>query len=375
MQDARYLIIGAGVAGLATASQLAAAGARSVRVIERERQPGCHASLQNAGLIRQLSADPLLVQLALEGAAYLAANAPAVAFRCCGSLLAANAADWPTLQQQAQAARQLGLACTPLDAHELHQRAPLLAGGPQQGAIWTASDGVVEPRAIIEHYLAVATQAGAELICGAAARELTAVADTWRITLDTGRVLEGDILVDASGAWAGALATQAGAMPLGFEPRRRHLFRTGPLALHDPAGPWVWDVAGVYYRAFDDGGLLLSPCDVDPVAPGMPAFDPTRIDALRQQLVQRMPGLAQVPIHGGWAGLRTFAADGQLVVGWDPLASRYFWVAGLDGHGVTTSPAIGRLAARLLLSGPGTSDPHFASIAPRRFAQHPPTSH
>jgi glycine/D-amino acid oxidase-like deaminating enzyme len=50
-----------------------------------------------------------------------------------------------------------------------------------------------------------------------------------------------------------------------------------------------------------------------------------------------------------WVGQRTFAPDRRFVVGFDPRDDRVFHVAALGGHGVTVSPAIGALAANLLL--------------------------
>ena len=48
-----------------------------------------------------------------------------------------------------------------------------------------------------------------------------------------------------------------------------------------------------------------------------------------------------------WAGLRTFAADGGLVGGFDPVAAGFFWVAGLGGYGIQTSAAMGEACAHL----------------------------
>ncbi|MFC1707674.1 hypothetical protein ACFL59_12805, partial [Planctomycetota bacterium] len=51
--------------------------------------------------------------------------------------------------------------------------------------------------------------------------------------------------------------------------------------------------------------------------------------------------------------------DRSFVVGWDPIMEGFFWVAGLGGHGVTTSAAVGALARDLLLAGPGAQHPVF----------------
>ncbi|MDR0479825.1 MAG: FAD-dependent oxidoreductase, partial [Burkholderiaceae bacterium] len=48
-----------------------------------------------------------------------------------------------------------------------------------------------------------------------------------------------------------------------------------------------------------------------------------------------------------WAGLRTFVADGDLVGGFDPAASGFFWVAAQGGYGIQTSAAMGECCAAL----------------------------
>ncbi|HKW52198.1 MAG TPA: FAD-dependent oxidoreductase, partial [Stellaceae bacterium] len=48
-----------------------------------------------------------------------------------------------------------------------------------------------------------------------------------------------------------------------------------------------------------------------------------------------------------WAGLRTFAPDRTLVIGPDPLARGFIWMAGQGGYGIQTAAAAGRAAAAL----------------------------
>jgi len=54
-----------------------------------------------------------------------------------------------------------------------------------------------------------------------------------------------------------------------------------------------------------------------------------------------------------WAGLRTFAPDRTPVVGFDPAAEGFFWLAGQGGYGIQTAPALSRLAAALLTGNSG----------------------
>ena len=56
-----------------------------------------------------------------------------------------------------------------------------------------------------------------------------------------------------------------------------------------------------------------------------------------------------------WAGLRSFVADGDFVIGWDasptPVAG-LFWVAAQGGYGIQSAPGYSLLARNLLLGEP-----------------------
>ena len=58
-------------------------------------------------------------------------------------------------------------------------------------------------------------------------------------------------------------------------------------------------------------------------------------------------------VRTAWTGLRTEAADGVPVVGFDAEAPGFFWLAGQGGYGFQTSSGIAELAAAQILAGPG----------------------
>jgi D-arginine dehydrogenase len=47
--------------------------------------------------------------------------------------------------------------------------------------------------------------------------------------------------------------------------------------------------------------------------------------------------------------LRSFAPDRTLVAGYDARRSGFFWLAGQGGYGIQTAPAMGMIAAALVL--------------------------
>jgi D-arginine dehydrogenase len=91
--------------------------------------------------------------------------------------------------------------------------------------------------------------------------------------------------------------------------------------------------------------------------------------------VERIQNAADVPVRRiarRWAGLRTFAPDRSPVVGFDPSAEGFFWLAGQGGYGFQTAPALSRSAANLVLGRPLPADVQdrgitAAALAPDRF--------
>ncbi len=100
------------------------------------------------------------------------------------------------------------------------------------------------------------------------------------------------------------------------------------------------------------------------MAPGDPPVDESIKEMLAEKLRCSLPPLADVAIKKGWAGLRTLCGDGRFIIGWDPKVEGFFWVAGLGGHGVTTSSSVGALAADLILEKNKAKTTDFS---PERF--------
>src|ERR1017187_191094 len=65
--DTSVVIIGAGIAGAATAWALARAGHGPGLLLEQEVAPGMHASGRNAAIAHQLEDDPVILSLAVRG--------------------------------------------------------------------------------------------------------------------------------------------------------------------------------------------------------------------------------------------------------------------------------------------------------------------
>lgn len=326
-QRHRFVIVGAGLAGAATAWHLRRAGVTDVVLLERERVPGVHSSGRNAAMLREAMDTPALRPLAAESAPHLRSGALAE-FRATGGLL-------------------VGRGTSPVS-----ERVP-----PARGqALWCPNDGVVDVAALLQRYLE-----GAAVRYDCLVEGFTETAHGLRIRTSRGPI-DCETLVNAAGAWAGLL----GDLPL--QPKNRHLFVSEHDADIDPAWPFVWHLDAGYYLRPESGGWLLSACDETDAAPGDYTHDAAVLEDLSEKMRSWQPDLADLRIARTWVGQRTFAPDRLPVIGFDPGRPRVFHVAGLGGHGVTLSWSIGRRAADALRG----ARPVPAALDPARLAHAAP---
>lgn len=369
MISTQYAIIGAGFAGAATAYHLARRGVTDVFILEQEAIPGFHSSGRNAAMIRQCVPDPAVLALAREGTAFLR-DLPEdwpvpVEFKQNGSLLLASGEGWRKLKHDTELGHSLGIEAEIWTPEQARRRVAVLQDAEFDGAIWCGTDGILDIHALLSGYLKFAVATGTRIRYGCAVRELRAVdRGSWRIVTD-GEAIEARTVINAAGAWANPIAKMAGAAELPLRPYRRHLFVSPPLAWVDASWPFVWDVTHEIYFRPEGGGLLLCACDQQELPPGDPPVDGAVQELLAEKIHSHIPGLSNVSIQQAWAGFRTIVSDGRFVIGRDRKLKGFFWVAGLGGHGVTTSSAVGALAADLLI---GNERKEAAGFSPARFA-------
>jgi D-arginine dehydrogenase len=363
------VVVGAGFAGAATARYLVRAGVRRVVLLEREATPGRHASGLNAGMARQNSIPPRLLPLAVEGIAALrnaVSDEGIPLFRRTGSLILGDAEAEAGLREGLPRMHAQGLGGEWLDAESVATRVPVVRGGSFAGGVYCPDDGVVEIGAALQHLLRLATTGGTALLTGQTLTGIEKLGGRIHAVRTDRERIEAPLLVNAAGAWAGAVAALAGAEPVPLRPCRRHLVVSAPLPEVDPEGPFVWDVSHELYFRPERPGLLLSPCDEDEWSPGAAPSDPAALELLAQKLTDHYPGLATVRPLRSWAGLRTLTPDGGFVIGRDPRVEGFVWCAGLGGHGMTVAHAAGRLAAEAACGGairPSCDPARFATAA------------
>ena len=186
------------------------------------------------------------------------------------------------------------------------------------------------------------------------------------VRLDDGTLLSADVTVLAAGGWAGALGRTVGS-PVELRPTRRHIVVSEALPSFDRRAPVVWNESAGFYSRPEGDGLLLCACDqtdIDPDAcEALPAERDRTVDVARKHLT----AVQDLRPARFWSGVRTLTPDDRAVVGPDPIVDGLFWVAGLGGHGMSTSIGTGRLAAQLLLRDAAERTDVAHALRPARF--------
>ena len=354
LDSAEILIIGGGVAGLATALQLASAGQKGIMLVEREEQAGFYASGHNAGICRQLTGRAEHTALTMAGRALLA---EAGLLKVTGGyLLGAAEGGTDALAAEADA---FGLPFS----RKAGSPFPDLAAVEQ---LHLPTDGLIDIDGMLRHCAEGARAQGAHLRFGCQVQEIRAEGDGFFVVTDRG-CIRTRLLVNAAGGWAGEIGRMAGGLSIACTPLRRHLIWSK--APYPQDRPYTWWADRPLYLRPESGGVLLCACEEQavPVPPRglQPGTDDTVLEALGCGLRELAPGLVEAPIARFWCGLRTFAPDRRFLLGPDPVNPRLFWVAGLGGHGMTSGLAVGAAAARAILEKKATN-----SLDPGRLFPH-----
>ena len=353
-------IVGAGIAGASLAWRLAAHPRRPrVLLLEREEQPGYHSTGRSAAMFMASYGPPGVRALTRASEAFYTAPPAELAM---GRLLTARGVIYLAAPEQLAALQALHteLAATcpglrELDAAEILARVPSLRPERVAAGLLDPDSQDLDVHALHQGFLRGLRAAGGTLRCQAELIEVTRHAErAWTLRLADGQwvEVEAGCVVNAAGAWADAVARRCGAPPVGLQPRRRSAFTFDAPPGVDVSGcPLLVDVDERWYLKPDAGRLLGSPANAD----DCPAHDvrPEELDiALGIHAIETATTLQIRRPAATWAGLRTFAPDGELVIGWDSACPGLFWCAGQGGYGIQSAAAASELAAALLMGDP-----------------------
>lgn len=366
-----FVVVGGGIAGVAAAAHLAPHG--SVTLLEMEPTLAYHTTGRSAALFVVNYGGEGSRPLALASQRFLehppdgSADGPLLTDR--GALWVGDETQLETLEAIAEEGVRSAAGSRWMEVGEVLGLVPALRPDRVAGGIYEPTALDLDVAALHQAFVRIARRHGAEIRLSSPVLGLAGSSSGWTVAVPGDAIVCGAV-VNASGAWSDRVAALAGIEPIGLRPMRRTAFMVPGDASYS-RWPMVIDVDQRWYFRPDGTQLLCSLAEENPAEPGDPKPDMEDV-ALAIDRINEATTLGIRTVNSQWTGLRTFAPDRELVIGEEPSAPGFFWLAGQGGTGIMTAPAYGALLAAQVL-GTGLTvelteagvDP--ATTSPARF--------
>ena len=343
------VVIGAGVVGAACADALSAAGLR-VTVCDAGFAGG---GTTGAGMGHIVVMDDSPAELALSAwsRAKWAEWAPEMPAECedvrAGTMwIAADASEWPALEEKQRAYAAAGVASEVLDAAALARAEPALRAG-LAGALRVPDDRVLYPPAAARWLLARAAARGATVRERCAVRAIA----PGEVTLDGERLACGAI-VNAAGIDAPWLTPGLAVIP-----RKGHLLITE----RHPGFCRHQLVELGYLTSAHTMTAASTAFNLQPRATGQvligssrqlvgrdASLDRAMLAAMLERAIAFVPALATLTAVRAWTGFRPATPDKLPFIGAWPSVRGAWIAAGHEGLGITTAPATAAILCALI---------------------------
>ncbi len=366
---ASVVIVGGGVMGLSTAYHLARAGVADVVLVEQD-ELGSGSTCKAAGGVRAQFSDAVNIELGMRSLetfqTFGAVFDQEIDLHQVGYLfLLDRSEDVEAFVRNVALQNELGVPSRMLEVAEAKALSPLISTEGLLAAAFSPTDGHCTPESVVSGYARAARRAGARLVRGCTVTRIDSSGGTvTRVVTDGGAIATGTVICTA-GAWSGSLGAMVG-VDLPVEPLRRQILTTAPIPGLDPHTPFTIDFSTSFYFHGEGQGLLLGMSDPHET----PGFRLTESDqwlpGLAEAIERRAPGISDVGLGAGWAGLYEMTPDHNALVGEAEEVSRFLYATGFSGHGFLMGPAIGEVMRDLYLGRPPVVD--VSPLTAARFA-------
>lgn len=353
-----FLIIGGGIAGVSAAARLAEHG--SVVVLEGEDALAYHASGRSAAMFEESYGKPSTIALN-KASKDFHDNADVLSPR--GLLMIGNSGN-----ADAFASDTATMQLDQVTVEEALAFVPILRRDAIDRAAYHSDAWDIDTDRLLQTFAKMARAKGGQINTKSQVTSIERITTGWEVSTRTTSYFARN-LVNAAGAWVDTIAMMAGITPLGFAPRRRSMARMPAPGQHDVSRwPMLFGPGETWYAKPDAGALIVSPADEDQAEPHDAYPDEM---TLAEGLMRYENNVTEpiVRLLASWAGLRTFAPDGTLVLGRDPVDDRFIWCAGQGGYGMQSSPAASQLLADIVSGAKTALDADtVAALSPTRFS-------
>ena len=386
--QARVVVVGGGVVGVATLYQLARMGWTDVVLLERNELTS-GSTWHAAGLLPLFNMSYSVGQVHKHSVALYkeleTETGQAVGFSQVSNIrLATNWDRMDEYHQYAGVARTIGIEVNFLKPEEVKEIWPLCNIDGLVGAIQHPGDGYIQPADLTQALAIGARNRGAEINRGITVEGFERqLSGEWLVKSN-----QGDIRCEHVVSATGNFARRTGAM-VGLDvpviPVEHQYIVTEAhpeiIKRHEAGLPEMGvlrESDGSWYLREEAGGLILGPYELGaPICyPDGPANDaeyelfPEDLDRLAPHIdaaINRVPAFGEVGVKRVYNGAIPYTPDGSPIIG-PAWGLRNFWLNEGHSFGITAAGGAGWQLAHWMIEGEPTID--MLGVDPRRFGDY-----
>ena len=359
----KIVIIGAGVVGASVAFHLTERGERDVLIVEREAVQGLGSTGKATGGIRAQFETEINIKMSKYSIDFFANCDFDSGYEPRGYLFFVTSENgFNYLKRNVEKQKSLGVKDVEIvDRKSISEICPILNCEDIAGGTFGASDGFINPLAVMRGFTKKALENGAKIEFGTKVSAIETKNDeVVAVETNKGRI-ECEKVVICSGAWARKLA-QTAEIDLPVEPLKRQIVWAKSETALPQNLPMVIDLeTGFHFRpaidfadesANSNDEILFAYPDEDEKPSFDTNFNESFVEKVYERAKHRSPFLfeTQPILEKCRAGLYANTPDHHAILGGCDIENLYFAV-GFSGHGVMHSPASGRALSEIILDG------------------------
>ena len=350
-------VVGAGIIGASVAERiLERAPAWRVVLLERESAPGTGETRWATGGVRHQFGTEANIQLSLISMPifddFEEIYGVDPRFRKHGYLfVTADPRQLAILDRELELQRAHRIDTLRLARDAMKTLCPPLFVDDLIGGNFCAQDGSIEPAALLQGYIDAFRRRGGALATEGEVIAIAREGTNWLVSTARAEYETPNVVI-ACGPRSSAVAGLAG-LNVPAKAYARQVFVVEKLDAVPHAIPLTVDRDTGWYVHASRAELLLGGTDKEnrPVDGATADVDWRGFDSVYAAASHRMPALADAKVARAYAGARTLTPDHHPILG--PVESHpgLFLAAGLSGHGIMHSPAVGILLAEWITDG------------------------
>jgi sarcosine oxidase, subunit beta len=366
---ADVVIVGAGIAGLALARELAARGVGEVVVVDRA-YPGGGATGRNVARIRAMQLTEALTHVALACQAKYDRMGQELGFnvlfyRLGYAWVLYEPDEVERMRAIVDMHHRIGVRSRLLSPDDTLRRLPVLRGGdPVAGAV-LHDDAIVHHDAVVWAHLEYLARTPVRVSSGTTVRRIVrGRRGVEAVETDRGRIATRAV-VNATDGWSTELNSMA-RVTAPNRPIRREVLVTAPLRRTIEAAVTFYRPTEGWFNQTLRGEVVMGV--VDPAEPNgvnqrsSAAF----LRRTASLIVRKAPALADVTVIRQWAGMYDVSPDHQPLVGPTRQLDGWWQANGWSGRGMLLAPYLMELLAERFTTGKAPE--RLVMFDPDRFA-------